>query len=301
MATTFNDNTTYAGSDALGFYSTALLTGDTKSLIKLIPDVKNKIKIANLNMSGILGADGCTFNPRGSVSLGQKTLEVCDLSVELEICLKELEQSYLALTLKAGSNNDMLPPDFQNYVLDLVAKNVSKDLEFLLWQGDISASPATLCDGFLKKFLADAAVVDVTGTTLTQANVIAEIGKLYSAVNPTISNSDDLVIFVSPAAAKLYRQALAALNNGLIGSYNKGDFNLSYINIPIIVAAGMPTNQMVACETQNLFYGTDVASDCEDITILNMRNTTGDKTVRFIASFKFGVQFGNATEITFYH
>ena len=35
---------TYSGKNAEGFYTTALLTGDTKSRIRAVPNVKDKIK-----------------------------------------------------------------------------------------------------------------------------------------------------------------------------------------------------------------------------------------------------------------
>lgn len=295
------DNTTYTGKDALEFYSKALLTGDTKSMIKLIPDVKSKVKLPRLDLANILQELDCTFTSAGTATLSQKTLEVCPIKVNLEFCTRDFEVNFLSEQLRPGSLESQIPASFQDYILGEISKNISKDLENLLWQGDTAGSPASLCNGFLKKFLADTAVIDVTGTTLTAANIIAEIGKLYAAIANTIVNESDLVIFVSPSTAKLYKQALAALNNALIGSYNNGDFTLSYINIPVVVAPGMPANEMVAARTSNMWYGTDLMSDTEDVLVIPQRDKSGAPTVRIVAEFKFGVEYGIGEEITYYH
>ena len=299
------DNTTYTGKDALGFYSKALLEGDTKSMIRLVADVQSKVKLARLDMSGILGESDCTFADHGTTTLSQKTLEVCPLKINVEYCTRDFETNYLSEQLRPGSLDSQIPTSFQDYILDLIMKNVSTDLENILWNGDTASSPSgttvALCDGFLKKFLADAAVVDVPGTTLSASNIIAEMGKLYAAVTNTIVNKGKLVFFVSVAASKFYKQALAALNNALIGSYNNGDFTLSYIDIPVIVAPGLPTNQMVAVEPENLWYGTDLVGDVEDILIIPQRDKSGAPTVRIVGEFKFGVEYAIGEEITWYH
>lgn len=296
------DNTTYTGIDALGFYSKALLEGDTKSMIKLVPDVKSKIKMARLDLTGILQESDCTFTDGGTSTLSQKTLEVCPIKVNLEFCTRDFEVNYLSEQLRPGSLEAQIPASFESYILDQIAANISTDLENILWNGDTAASPVPgLCDGFLKKFLADAAVIDVTGTTLSAANIIAEIGKVYAAIPNTIAAKGKVVIFVSVAASKFYKQALAALNNALIGTYNNGDFQLSYIDIPVVVAPGLPTNQMVAAEPENLWYGTDLVNDIEDVLVLPMRDKTGAPTVRIVAEFKFGVEYGIGEEVVYYH
>ena len=295
------DNTTYTGEDALGFYSKALLTGNTKSMINLVPDVKSKVKIARLDLANILQPSDCTFSDQGTSTLSQKTLEVCPIKVNLEFCTRDFEVNYLSEQLRPGSLEAQIPASFQEYILEQISQNISADLEKMLWQGDTAASPASICDGFLKKFLADAAVIDVTGTTITAANVIAEMGKVYAAIPDTIREKGNVVIFVSPAVAKFYKVALASLNNALIGSYNNGDFTLSYIDTKVIVAEGLPTNQMVAADPKNLWYGTDLMSDTEDILVLPMRDKTGAPTVRIVAEFKFGVEYGVGEEIVWYH
>lgn len=296
----FTDNTTFYGADAQGFYSKALLTGDTKSMIKVFPNVKSKLKVARLDQKDLLQAEGCSYNDQGTTTLSQKTLEVCDLKVNYTICTSTFEADYLSLQLKAGSNNDeVMPASIEEYILDQTAKNISKDLERLLWMGDTGASVPDLCDGFTTLFDTDLNIETVSGTTLSATNIIAEIGKVYDKIPSAIVNDPKVTIFLSPAAMKFYKQALAALGTSF-ATYNAGDLNLSYIGVPLVVAPGLSTNLMVAASTDNLWFGTDLMSDFDEVSILLMRNVTGDRTARFICSFKFGVNYGVSEEIVYY-
>lgn len=302
MATNFVDNTTYAGKDTLGFYSTALLTGDTKSKVRLVPNVKSKIKLASLNLSNILQASDCSWSDSGTATLAQKTLEVCPIKINLEFCEHDFEVDYLSEQLKAGSNKGQIPASFQDYILGEVAKNVSADLENLFWQGDTSASPADLCDGLIVQLEDDSTVLDLTAVSggVTASNVIAELGRVYEEIPCTISETGKVVIFIGCDIAKFYREALAALGTNF-ATYNAGNFDLNYMGVPLIVSQGLPANTMVAADPQNLWYGTDLVSDPEDIMIISMKSTTGVPTVRFVAEFKFGVNFGVGAEIVLYN
>ncbi len=292
------DNTSYTGKDTDGFFSVALLTGDTKSKIRLIPNVKGTTKMGSLNLGSILQPDGCSVESGGSYTLAQKDLVVCDFAIKVPICAKDYEANYLSESLKPGSNvEENFPGGFVDYLLFLVAEQISKETEALFWQGDTAGSPASLCDGLLKKFLADGTVVDVGGTTLSASNIIVEIGKVYNAIPETISENGKVVIFISRKAAKFYRQALVAANPALI-AWNNGDFTLRYIDIELYVSAGMPTDDMVAAEPMNLWYGTDLVSDEKEITIVT--DPLNPKQSYIMTTFKWGVNYGVGAEIVYY-
>lgn len=302
----FTDNTTFYGKDALGFYSKALLTGETKKAIKLYPNVKSKLKIASLDMSGLLSDADCTFTDKQTTVLAQKTLEVCDVKINVEFCTTTFNQNYLSEQLRAGSNgtgvDTVIPITFEEYVLEQIALNVSTDLENILWNGVTSGTggtPTDICDGFRFKFSGDATVVDVTATTLTASNIITELGKVYDAIPAQIIDDPNLTIFMSTKASKFYKQAQAAVATGS-GSYFIGDKALDFLGIKIIVSKQLPANVMVAASTENLWMGTDLMSDFDDVLVIPQKDKSGAPTVRFVANFKFGVNYGNGSEIVYY-
>jgi phage shock protein PspC (stress-responsive transcriptional regulator) len=299
------DNTTYTGKDTDGFFALALIKGTSKEQFKLVPNVKSKVKMASLNLSsGLIQEDDCDFTASGDATLAQKDLEVCPLKVNLELCTKDFETNYLSEKLRAGSNNNEIPATFQEFFLDQVAKNVSKELEMTVWIGNPDGSPVVgVCQGLLELFDADATVIDVSGTTLSASNIMAEIGKVYAAIPTAIRQAgiEKVKIFISFAAGTFFRQALIAAHPALVAA-NNGNFTLKYIDVDLIEVAGMPTNVMVACvPSENIWYGTDLLNDENQIKILDMSNTTGAETVRFITHFKFGVNYANGAEIVYYH
>jgi hypothetical protein len=292
------DNTTYTGKDTDGFFSVALLTGDSKSRIRLIPNVKSTVKMGSLNLGDILQADSCSVSASGTLTLAQKTLEVCPLAIKVPICTSDFEANYLSESLKPGSNTEEnFPNGFVDYLLDLVAQKISEQTEELLWQGDTAGSPATKCDGLIVKMLADATVIDVAGTTLSKSNIITEIEKVYDAIPTTISEGGKCVIFISRKAAKYYREALVAANPALI-AYNNGDFTLRYIDVELVVAPGMLANRMVAADPMNLWYGTDLVNDEKEIEVVV--DPLNKKQAYIITSFKWGVEYGVGAEIVLY-
>lgn len=298
------DNTTYTGKDTDGFYALALISGKTREQFKLVPNVKNKVKMASLNMSsGLIQEADCDFTASGNATLAQKTLEVCDLKVNLELCTKDFEVNYLSEKLRAGSNGNEIPADFQTFFLDQVAKNVNKELTNTIWKGNPDGSPVVgVCQGLLELFLADASVVDVTKATLSASNIMAEIGKVYAAIPDAVRQmgADKIKIFIPLSAGTFYRQALIATHPAMIAT-NGGDFKLTYIDVELIEDAGMPANTMVCCvPSENIWYGTDLMNDENEIQIIDMSKTTGAKTVRFITNFKFGVNYANGAEIVLY-
>lgn len=302
MATTLSNSTTYTGKDLEGFYSVALLTGKSKERFKLFANVKSSIKVGNMGLGNILADDSCSFAATGTITLGQKTLSVCPLKVNLELCEKDYESLYLSEQLRPGSNVDgNIPASFNDYLLKLVSERISQQTEVICWQGDDTNSPGTLCNGINVQLAADPTVVTVaaTGTNISgSTTVIAEIAKIYNAIPNTLDKSK-VKIFISIATATAYKQALVAANPALVG-YNQGDYTLRYIDVELVEAPGMPTNRAVAADPDNLWMATDLVSDEFELDIISMKGILGEPTVRMVTEFKLGFGFGVGAEIVYY-
>jgi hypothetical protein len=296
----FTDNTIFYGKDAEGFYANALLTGSSKSLFTLIPNVKSKIKLAQLNIGNILQAADCTFSNTGEGTLAQKTFEVEPIKINLSYCKRTFETNYLSQLLRPGSNNaEVMPPSVEAFLLNEVSNKVSADLEQLVWKGNTATAsyPLSLVDGLEKQLLADGAVIDVAGATLSSTNIIAELSKVYNAILPQIL--DEAVIMVPSSAYRFYRQALA---NASSEAYFMQDHSeLRFLGVQVIEAKGMSDNRMVAARVSNLLLLTDLMSDFEAVQILPQSNVTGEPTVRMTAEFKFAVGYVYGSEIVYYN
>jgi hypothetical protein len=296
------DNTTFYGKDAEGFFKKVLTTGVAKSELTLIPNVKSKIKLAYSDLGNILQSDDCSFSSTGEGTLNQKTLEVCDLKVNLEYCATTFEANYLSLQLRAGSNSDeVMPNSYAEFVVDYVAEKVASDLEITMFKGDIGTSsyPLNLCDGLVKKLLADSDVIDVSATasTITSSNVVGELNRLLEAVPAEVRNQPNFKIFVSQAIAFSYKQAQAATTGGL---FLVGDKELNYLGYRLIPTSGLTAKQMIAFNSDKVFFLTDLTSDWDEVLLIPQRNISGARTERFVTSLKFGVDYLYGAEIVLY-
>jgi len=296
------DNTIFYGKDAEGFFKKVLTTGLAKNELTLIPNVKSKIKLAYSDLGNILQAEDCSFSSTGEGSLNQKTMEVCDLKVNLEYCATTFEANYLSAQLRAGSNNEeVVPTSYADFVVNYVADKVSSDLEKVMFQGNTGTAsyPYSLCDGLVKLLQADGDVVDIaaTASTIISTNVVGELNRLLNGVAAEVRSEANFKIFVSQEIAFAYKQAQASTTGGL---FLVGDKELNYLGYRLIPTSALNAKQMIAFNSDKVFFLTDLVSDWDDIIIIPQRNISGARTERFATSLKFGVNYLYGNEIVLY-
>lgn len=296
------DNTTFYGDDAEGFFRKVLTSGIAKNELSLIPNVKNKIKLAYSDLGEILQADDCDFTNSGEGTLDQKTMEVCDLKVNLEYCAQTFEANYLSRQMRPGSNTgEVMPASYSEFVVDYIAEKVSSDLEIVMFQGDTGTAsyPEKLCDGLIKTLSADNTVLTVTASVadITAANVIDELNKILEKVPAKVRQQANFKIFVSQEIAFAYKQAQAATTGGL---FMVGDKELNYLGFRLIPTSGLKAKEAIAFNSEKVFFLTDLVSDFDEITLIPQRQISGAKTERFVTSLKFGVDYLYGEEIVLY-
>jgi hypothetical protein len=297
-----DNSTTYTGKDAEGFYSTLLLTGDSRKMFRLMPNVKDKAKIASLDMGDFFQADACELTESGSYTLDDKTIEVCDLGFKIPFCAKDWETNYLSETLKPGSNaEENFPNGVIDYIFNQIALKGSALLENLTFQGSTTASPPDLCDGLQKQWLADAAVIDVAvdGTKINaKGTVLGELERMYLAIPQTLDKSK-LMWGVTQVTYDAFKLALLATNPALVMA-NGGDIAVSYLGIPLTVCRGLSAQKSFIADPQNLIYATDLLSD-EDYITFEAKPNTNKKKYYAMGSLKFGVSYEKGAEIVYYN
>ena len=307
MATTTSITTTYAGEFAGKYIAAALLSGTTldNGLIEIKPNVKYKEVIKKLATDDIVKDATCDFSDTSTVTLTERILQPEEFQVNLELCKKDFRSDWEAVQM-GYSVYDNLPPSFSDFLLAHVAEKVAQRIETNIWQG--SNATAGQFDGFTTLFAADADVVDVTGTTVTAANVIEEMGKVVDAIPSALYGKEDLTLYVSQSIAKSYVRALGGFGTSGLGAngvdnkgtmwYGQGD--LFFDGIRVAMVNGMPSNKMVAAQSSNLFFGTGLLSDSNEVKLLDMSDLDGSQNVRVIMRFTSGIQYGLGSEVVYY-
>lgn len=289
--------TTYAGEFAGKYISAALLSGNTiaQGGITVKPNVKYKEVVKKVATSGLIGNASCDFTDAGSLTLTERILQPEEFQVNLELCKKDFRSDWEAVQM-GYSAYDNLPPKFADFLIGHVAAKVAEQTEQNIWQG--TNATAGEFDGLSTLLAADGTVVDVTGTTVTSANVIAELGKIVDAIPSAVYGKEDLKIYVSSNIAKAYVSAQAAL--GYRDLYNVGKTDMNFQGISLFVANGLADNDAVAAETSNLYFGTGLLSDHNEVKVIDMADLDGSQNVRIVMRFTSGVQYGIGSDIVLY-
>jgi hypothetical protein len=281
------------------FYGRSYLAEDTVDNYRTLPGIKSATKLANVTFGNILHASTCNFTAPTD-SLDAVDIDVCALSAMAQLCQFDLEQSFLALQMAQGSNGDFSVASFMNFYWGEMAKQIGEDVELLRWQGDTASEDDTLalCDGYIKKMLADASIIDVANTTITSANVITEIVKVINALPSTVSRKKaDLRLYVASNVANALELATASGNTQ---TYITTPLALTFLGIKVVVAEGMPNDTMVCTVKNNMIYAFDGEGDGKAIKAVNLADTVAEPYLRSRANLKVGFSYVNPTEIVLY-
>ena len=289
--------TTYAGEFAGKYISAALLSGNTiaNGGITVKPNVKYKEVVKKVATSGLIANATCDFTDAGSLTLTERILQPEEFQVNVELCKKDFRSDWEAVQM-GYSAYDNLPPKFADFLIGHIAAKVAEKTETTIWQG--TNATAGEFDGFATLLAADSDVVDVTGTTVTSSNVIAELGKVVDAIPSAVYGKEDLKIYISSKIAKAYVSAQAAL--GYRDLYHVGKTEMNFQGLPLFVAQGLADNDMVAAETSNLYFGTGLLSDHNEVKVIDMADLDGSQNVRVIMRFTSGIQYGIGSDIVLY-
>ena len=299
--------TTYAGEFAGKYISAALLSADTLEGggITIKPNVKYKEVIKTLSTNALVKDAACDFADQSTVTLAERILQPEEFQVNLELCKKDFRSDWEAVEM-GYSAFDTLPPSFADFLLGHIAAKVAQKTEETIWQG--TTATAGEFDGFETLLAADAGVIDVVGTSVTAANVITEMGKVVDAIPTAIYGKEDLYIYVSSNVARAYVRALGGFGASGLGAngvnnegttwFNGGD--LAFDGVKLFVCSGMSDNTMVAALKSNLFFGTGLLSDHNEVKLIDMADLDGSQNVRVVMRFTSGVQFGIAADCVLY-
>lgn len=309
MPTTNNVTTNYVGKLDPGYITRALLASDTldQNLVKVYTGLKLEgITMRRLDADSLFQDDSCTFTPTGTVDLDFRKLIPKKLKVNLEICFNDFEAAWEAEQM-GDSASDNVPNEYVAALMLHIAGKAAEKNEQNIWNGtDVAGS----FEGFLTKLSNDGLVPgpqNIAGGTLSATNIFAEIGKMDAVIPEEVDEfGPDFFYVISKRAAKFYMAALAGFGtSGLGGSgyMNEGFVGrkeLNYLGTPMYVARGLEPNQMIAYERDNLAFGTGVLADWSEVKTIDMRDITGDDTLRVIMKIFAGVQYGWPEEIVMY-
>ena len=308
---------TYAGEAASGYIAAALLSARTldNQLVTIKPNVKFKEVIQKVDLDGIVQDASCDFVTSGSTSITEQILTPKELQVNLSLCKQEFVDSWNALQL-GFSAFDEIPRDFNDFLVSYVGGKVAEKTEQDIWSGVtanngefggfeaiMSASAATGLTTAVQAARTDGDGAIISGS-VSSANVLAKLSAVYDTIPSAVYGKEDLVIYVGSKIARAYQSAFSGnstlSNNSYNNQLNVGEKPSNFQGVEIVMCPGMSDDTIVAAQKSNLFFGTGLLSDHNEVRVLDMANLDGSQNYRVIMRYTAGTQIGIPQDIVYY-
>ena len=312
LATTVTINSSFAGDFAGKYISASLLSASTidDGGVTVMPNIKYKQVIQKIETGSLIADGTCDFTANSSVTLSEVVLTPEEFAVQLQLCKSDFLNTWQSYQMGFSAfNNNGLPTSFADYLIGYVASKIAAENEVNIWTGNLGGAQAGEYDGFETLAAADATVIDVpTPVALTSANIIDKLQAVVDLIPNSLYGKEDLKLYISNKAQKLYVRSLggfsvaATANSGTDAKgtqwYSNG--SLTFGGIPVFVARGMSDDTMIAAETSNLFFGTGLLSDYNEVRTIDMTPIDGSQNVRVIMRFTAAAAIGVGADVVYY-
>ena len=309
MATTTSITTTYAGEFAGKYIAAALLSSPTleKGGITIMPNVKYKQVIKRVATDGIVKNATCDFDPTSTLTLTERVLQPEYFQVNLQLCKSDFRSDWDAIQM-GYSAFDVLPKSFADFLIAHAAEKVAQQMELVIWDGN-NASAGEF-SGIMRQLDVDASLPagqKIAGTSITAANVIAELGLMIDALPAALYGKEDLYLYVSSNVYRAYIRALggfAAAGVGANGYDNKGTNqvlnDIYFDGVKVFLAPGLASNTALLAQKSNLYFATGLMNDMNEVKVLDMADLDGSQNVRVIMRFSADAKYGFASDVVTY-
>lgn len=299
--------------EVIEFYSRALLGQTEADNFKNVPFNKSKKRIPRITTGSVLRDWNCSFSDNVTADLSAKEAEVKKMSVMMEICIADLEDSFLIDRMTAGQNNPVNPQDFLNYLWGYIGDQAGEDLETVRWLGDIDDADdlLKLTDGYVTQLEFDRnsdsstagarLATHIVADTISDSTVIAELYKAIKEVPAKLRKAtgrNELKIFISSDIALAFQ--IATSKGTAVGSYvtNTGDMFIGrykLIEVPVL-----PEQTMILTPKEDIVYTYDLLDDKNNFTVVDMLKTTAEPKVRFRVNLAVGFVFDTLQNVVYY-
>lgn len=316
-------DTAYAGTFASYFWLPATFGMDTvqKGAVYVQDGIKKKHTIGRIDYANPLQTRAATPTSSGTFTIDGRALTPQDLMVYTEFNPRDFEQHWLAEQLSKTLLARELPVTAENYMIQMALNRTFEQIETQIWMGSTTytATPGTsgngqlvFFDGFLKKMVADAAVLKVSSplplAVATAGGVYGILDALDALITLAASNKkallsrsnrwDRMKFLVSVNTEQIYQSALTT------GTTFKGLNTMErgvkpWKGYEVVTLAGLPDNTILFCEglpdsSSNLYVGMNSTED----NALQLQRLQNNSELFFLKGLmKYDVQYGFSEEV----
>ena len=294
MATTVDNNTSYAGKFAGEYLKAAFYANDTLQTITVKENIEYRAVVKKL-IDNVTFADAtCAFTPTGEIAITERYLTLKKLQFQQEVCKNEFLNDYNAKDVQNGSLGSAL----NDAIMSTMLAGISQNNENLIWTG--SGANAGEYDGLLT-LIGNNGDGDInfvaSPVAINSGNVISKVQALIAATPLAVKKaSEKPTIYMSYDVWEAYMYA--QIGSGFATYLTTGpEVQKTFMGLfKIEVCPGMPASTMIMAQKSNLWFGTNLTSDWNNVQVVDM-GAWADDNVRFSAKFFAGTQYGIGAEI----
>jgi hypothetical protein len=294
MPTTVDNNTTYAGKYAGEYIRAAFLSNESLQHVTVKENIEYKAVVKKMTEADFAFAEAtCNFTPTGDLTIGERYLTLKKLQVQKEICKNTFLDSWEAKDAQNGKLEAAFVENFLAFQLEQVAANN----ENLIWTGN--GATAGQYDGLLHLIGEDADndVIFGDNAAITSSNVIAKIQAAIGLAPLAIKRGTEKpLIYISADVWEAYMYA--QIGTGFATYLTTGpEVKKTFMGLyEIVVCPGMPASTILFTQKSNLWFGTNVTSEWNNIQVVDMGQWAEDN-VRFSAKFFAGTNYAIGSQL----
>lgn len=290
MAITLSSLTAYVDEQKSGLIKKAVYGAKSAKTFNLMTGVKGSTALNLLNTSVKFGNGltcGWSEDPSSTQSFSQRKIVPGFVKVNMSFCDASMSKYFMNNEVKIAAGSEVLP--FEEAFVSDITSNITANLEKAIWAGDTTSEDVNLkqFDG-LFKILTAASGSTVNPTIDAGDTVIEAFNTVYSAIPVSILETSS--IFCGADSFRTLVMALTA--NNLVNYTPTVDGSMEIVlpgtSTKVIALNGMNgTKKIVATDSENLFYGTDLSGDEEKFDLWYSKD---NQEFRLAVKFTAGVQ-----------
>jgi len=202
---------------------------------------------------------GCGFNALGGVDFSERQVDTKILKVNEQFCNDDLLEKWTEYQVRFGADANAQEFGFEREIIDGIARDIDKQLEKIVWQGDSGLSITGLIE------LAEGAdsAYTVTVDIASGSSVYDAVQEVIMAIPEEIL--DEAFVAISPANFRKLVFEMIGMNNFHIApeEIERGSFLFPGTTIPVRKTMGLSgvNDKIYSSVWKNLVYACDVLGD----------------------------------------
>lgn len=285
--------------------------------VRVLPNVVHQARVKTLIAGDTISqvdARDCSWSPSQRITLDSKMLEVKNFKINEEQCLEDLDSVYSENIFNSiGANVTEYPTtpgeseSLESVIMLHLQNMLANDIESLIWS-DKAIDGVT--DGIIADAVADSDTIKVTGTTLTSANIIDEVVKVYDSIpNNVLSmgfyepEKAAVRIFMGISAYRFLKQALGKVSGEyqvVLPNFTYENGKIYYMGVEIVCIPALADNTMLAGSRDNLVVLTDLLADTSNIKVAQGADLRDENKIFYKGAYRFKASYIFSDEVVLY-